>query len=208
MLIPVHADITRHALEKTLTPKVLETVIQANKKQDAIIRQVGHSEYHFDNNQIAGSQGYIQKQRDDVIFSVNRMDLDSAWKAFGRLLHTTQDFYAHTNYVTLWLDQFDQKELPPVGEIDPLDELILSNSLLRSGKLYYPLEILSFIPFIKRIVIPLLPRDSHAWMNLDSPASGKKFAYAFSAAVKRTVTEFEIIKEILPVEVFTRFING
>ena len=40
MLIPVHADITRHALEKTLTPKVLETVIQANKKQDAIIRQV------------------------------------------------------------------------------------------------------------------------------------------------------------------------
>ena len=208
MLISIHADITRHALEKNLTPKVLETVIRANKKQDAIIRQVGHSEYHFDNNQIAGSQGYIQKQRDDIIFLVNRMDLDSAWKAFGRLLHTTQDFYAHTNYVTLWLDQFDQNELPPVDEIDPLDELILSNSQLRSGKLYYPLEILSFIPFIRKIVIPLLPRDSHAWMNLDSPASGEKFAYAFSAAVKRTVTELEIIKKILPVEVYTKFIYG
>ncbi len=42
-----------------------------------------------------------------------------------------------------------------------------------------------------RIVIPLLPRDSHAWMNLDSPARGPGFAYAFAAAVKRTRYEYE-----------------
>ena len=147
-------------------------------------------------------------QRDAVILSVNRMDWDSAWKAFGRLLHTAQDFYAHSNYVTLWLDQFDNSTWPFADEIDPLNKLILSNSKLRSGKLYYPLELLSFIPIIKKPIIPLLPHDSHAWMNLDSPASGKKFAYAFSAAVKRSMAELEVIKEILPVEVFMKFING
>ena len=208
MLIPIHAEITRKALEKTFNPRVLEIVIRANKKQDAIKGQIGHSEYHFDNNKILEGQGYLQKQRDIVILSIDRMAMGSAWVAFGRLLHTAQDFYAHTNYVPLWLDQFVGGIWPPVDEIDPLDELTLSNSQLRSGRLYYPLELLSFIPVIKKPVIPLLPRDSHAWMNLDSPASGEKFAYAFSAAVKRTMAELEIIKGILASQDYDRFING
>lgn len=208
MLIPIHAEITRLALEKTFTPLVLEKVIRANQKQDAIARQIGYSEIHFDNNQIKEGQAYLQNQRDIVVLSIKRMDLDSAWKAFGMLLHTAQDFYAHTNYVSLWLEKFDDGAWPSADEIDPLDESILSSSLLRSGKLYYPLELLSFIPFIKRLVIPVLPRDSHAWMNLDSPASGRKFEFAFSGAVKRTVVELEMITEKLPVEIFMKFING
>jgi hypothetical protein len=143
-----------------------------------------------------------------VFLSLEQMELNSAWEAFGRLIHTAQDLYAHSNYVTLWLDQFLDTDAPPAEDIAPLDERILTNPHFRSGKLYYPLELLSFIPWIKELVIPLLPRDSHAWMNLDSPARGEKFAYAFSAAVKRTVIELEIIKEKLPSETFIRFING
>jgi hypothetical protein len=71
-----------------------------------------------------------------------------------------------------------------------MDELIHSPNLY-SGKLYYPLGVLSFIPFVKRLVTPLLPADSHAHMQLDSPARGERFAYAFEAAVKRTQHEFE-----------------
>ena len=208
MLIPIHADITRTALERIFAPKVLNIVIQSNKKQDAIKGQIGHSEYHFDNNQISEGHGYIQKQREVVLLSIEQKKLGSAWVAFGRLLHTAQDFYAHTNYVTLWLDQFDEGIWPSADEIDPLDKLILSSPQLRSGKLYYPLEILSFLPVIKKPVMPLLPRDSHAWMNLDSPLTGIKFDYAFSAAVKRTMAELESIKTNLVIDDFERFING
>jgi hypothetical protein len=208
MLIPIHADITRKALEKTFDPKVLEIVIRANKNQDAIKGQIGHPEYHFDNNKISESQRYLQKQRDSVVILICQMALRSAWVAFGRLLHTAQDFYAHTNYIALWLDQFEGGICPSADEVNPLDELTLSNPQLRSGRLYYPLELLSFIPVIRKTVIPLLPRDSHAWMNLDSPASGEKFPYAFSAAVKRTIAELEYIKGILALEDYDRFING
>jgi len=208
MLIPFHVEITRTALEKTFDPKILEIVILANKKQDWLRGQIGHSEYHFDNNEISESHGYIQKQREAVFLSIDRKELDLSWMAFGRLIHTAQDLYAHSNYITLWLDQFDDLAWPSVDEIDPLDDLILSNPQLRSGKLYYPLELLSFIPFLKKLVIPLLPPDSHAWMNLDSPVSGQKFAYAFSAAVKRTMAELEIIKGNLASEEYDRFING
>jgi hypothetical protein len=71
-----------------------------------------------------------------------------------------------------------------------MEELIHSPNL-HSGKLYYPLEIFSFIPVVKNVVIPLLPKDSHAHMNLDSPARGKRFDYAFEAAIKRTRYEFD-----------------
>ncbi|MGE5463487.1 MAG: hypothetical protein ACM3PS_09035, partial [Syntrophothermus sp.] len=41
------------------------------------------------------------------------------------------------------------------------------------------------------LVMPLLPRDSHAWMNIDSPDQGFKFEYVIQASIKRTVIEFE-----------------
>ena len=71
-----------------------------------------------------------------------------------------------------------------------MDDLIHSPDL-HSGVLYYPWEILAFVPVVKRFVIPLLPKDSHAHMHLDSPAQGEHFAYAFEAAVKRTQYEFD-----------------
>jgi len=51
--------------------------------------------------------------------------------------------------------------------------------------------VLSFVPFVKRFVIPLLPADSHAHMHLDSSKRGERFEYAFEAAVKRTRYEFD-----------------
>jgi hypothetical protein len=133
MLIPIHAEMTRKALDKIFDPGVLDHVIRANKKQDAIKGQMGHSEYHFDNNKISESLKYLQEQRDSVFLSLHRKELGLAWVAFGRLLHTAQDFYAHTNYVSLWLDQFEEGAWPSVDEIDPLDERTLSHSRLRSG---------------------------------------------------------------------------
>jgi hypothetical protein len=126
-----------------------------------------------------------------TISSLQDGDAPAAWAAFGRLTHTAQDFYAHTNYVDLWLARFTEHSHPSPPEIAPLLEELVDSPELHSGKLYYPLEALSFIPFLKRFVMPLLPEDSHAWMNLDSPERGKRFEYALEAAIKRTRYEFD-----------------
>ena len=208
MLIPIHAEITQIALGGIFTPKILEQVIKANQKQDGFRGQIGHPEFHFDDNKIYESQRFIEDQRILVFKSLNVLKLDRAWQAFGRLLHTTQDFYAHSNYVLLWMAQLDKIALPSAEEIEPLQQNLLISPQLTSGELYYPLEILSFMPLLKKYVLPRLPRNSHAWMNLDSPAAGVKFEYAFSAAVKRTVIEFENISLNISNEMLGQFIGG
>jgi hypothetical protein len=193
MLIKYHKSIIRKALSEHFGPRALQAILAANLKQDNLLTgQIGHNEYHYDNNAIAESDHYIEEQRGLILSALRKDDLPAAWAAFGRLIHTAQDFYAHSNYVDLWLFQFNSQTPPPPPQIAPLVDELLHSPDLHSGKLYYPLGVISFIPFVKRLVIPLLPADSHAHMQLDSPARGERFAYAFEAAVKRTQHEFEI----------------
>lgn len=193
MLIQYHESITRKALAAHFGPRGMDAIVRANLSQDNLRGQVGHDEYHFDNDAFAESCGYIETQRALVFTALKNDDALAAWAAFGRLVHTAQDFYAHSNYVDLWLSRFEGTIAPPPAEITPLVDGLIHSPDLHSGKLYYPLEVLSFVPFLKRFVMPLLPGDSHAHMNLDSPERGKRFAYAFEAAVKRTKWEFETI---------------
>ena len=197
MLIKYHITMTRKALSEHFSPHALEAILAANLKQDDLLTgQIGHDEYHYDNNAIAESDHYLEEQRALTIAALHNEDLASAWAAFGRLIHTAQDFYAHSNYVDLWLAQFNGRDdvdgnPPPPAEVDPLVEELIQSPELHSGKLYYPLGLLSFVPLVKKFVIPLLPKDSHAHMNLDSPEQGVRFAYTFEAAVKRTRIELD-----------------
>ena len=195
MLIKYHKSITRQALSGDFSTHALGNILAANLKQDDLLRgQIGHDEYHYDNNAIIASDRYLEKQRTLTISALRNNNPPVAWTAFGRLIHTAQDFYAHSNYVDLWLARFDGQSPPPSSEIVPLMDELIRSPELHSGVLYYPLEILAFIPLVKRIVIPFLPKDSHAHMHLDSSARGERFDYAFEAAVKRTRLEFELVK--------------
>ena len=107
------------------------------------------------------------------------------------LTHAAQDFYAHSNYIDLWLSRHTNGTYPDLSEINPVDPELIGSPDLRSGKLYYPLELLSFIKYFRPLVLPRLPRDSHAWMNIDSPEQGFKFDYVMQASIQRTVIEFE-----------------
>ena len=209
MLTIYHRAITLQALGAVFSPPALETVIAANLGQDHwLCGQIGHPEYHFDQNVFAKSWDYIEKNRALVRPALEAGEARSAQRALGRLTHAGQDLYAHSNYISLWLSRFPQGKWPLPNEINPFDNGLLQSPELRSGKIYWPLEPLYWFPLLKKFIIPLLPRDSHAWMNLDSPAVGVKFDYAFSAAVKRTKIEFENIKAILPGETLDRFIHG
>jgi hypothetical protein len=191
MLKTYHRAITTQALAEYFSPPALEAVVSANLGQDRLLGQIGHDEYHFDRNAFQKSWDYIGKNRALILPALEAGNVLPARQALGRLTHAAQDLYAHSNYIALWLDRFPAGAQPPADEIDPFDHSLLESPELHSGKLYYPLEVLSFVPALKKYVLPLLPRDSHAWMNLDSPDQGVGFAYAFAAAVKRTRYEYE-----------------
>jgi hypothetical protein len=191
MLSQYHESITRKALSTRFSPRALDFIVSANLGQDNLRGLIGHDEYHFDNNVFEKSYAFIEGKRMLTLSALQSGDVLAAWAAFGRLTHTAQDFYAHSNYVDLWLSQHDIKSPPPPPEIAPLINELLHSPELHSGKLYYPLEVFSFVPVLKHLAMPLLPRDSHAWMNLDSPERGERFEYAFEAALKRTKHEFD-----------------
>jgi hypothetical protein len=168
---------------------VLETVITANLGQDALRYQFGHDHFHYDSSFFCEGDAYCEEQRCTVVAEMVSAQTHLARQAFGRLTHTVQDFYAHSNYVNMW------RKLSPDAspwEIDPEQHDILHSSRLYSGKLYYPFELLSFVEGLREYVLPFLPRDSHAWMNKDIP-SRQYFDVAFAAAVKRTNLEFQRI---------------
>ncbi|MCK6538794.1 MAG: Het-C domain-containing protein [Anaerolineales bacterium] len=214
MLSQYHIEIMLASLGGRFSPRAMSVITHANINQDRIAGQFGHDEYHFDNNAFDKSYAYIEEQRAFAISSLRSGNADAAWQAFGRLLHTAQDFYAHSNYITLWLSRFDPSTglghaaPPPPPEVDPMDPSLIHSPDLRSGKVYYPFELLYFVRQLRPLALRILPRDSHAWMNLDSPAQGFKFDYAIQAAVKRTVIEFEITTQGFSEEMRRLFLDG
>jgi hypothetical protein len=191
MLTQYHIEIMFSALKERFSARALAEVINANIYQDRIAGQFGHDEFHFDNNAFQKSYAYIEEQRALTQATLKRREVHAARAAFGRMTHTLQDFYAHSNYITLWLDRFAGHTPPPSSEVDPLDPDLIQHPDLRSGRTYYPFEFLYFLRGTRQFSLRILPHDSHAWMNLDSPAQGFKFEYAMQAAIKRTVSEFE-----------------
>ncbi len=195
---------TREALAAHFSPRALEIVVAANLKQDSWMAMITHDEFHYDNDIHKGDR-YIIEQRGYVIAALLSPGILGAWIAFGRLLHAAQDFYSHTNYVSLWLNQFDGNAPPPPPEIDPLQNDLLKSPRLHANKIHLPMDALYFVRPLRSLALNLLPKNSHGWMNLDSPAQGWKFDYALAAGKKRTVYEFDLLRKLLPPDMFKRF---
>lgn len=210
MLKAYHIEICSQALSEHFGPQALEVIISANIRQDALRGQIGHPEYHFDDSAFDEGYAYLEAQRQiiqQILF--NDGNLLYAWKAFGRLTHAAQDFYAHSNYLRLWQTTFPDGELPQPAEVPAIDDSLLSHPDLRSGRIY-PGEFLMYIfPPLADWFKQRLPRDAHAWMNLDFPEQGPLFPYAIAAAKKRTLHEYELlagqITQTLGEETWSRF---
>ena len=206
MLRPFHVEIMHLALDPIFSPHALEKITKANLRQDRLLGQIGHDEYHFDNSAFDKSNAYLEEQRALTVSSLRAKDMPSAWSAFGRLTHAAQDFYAHSNYIALWLARKPASAAPIPSDVQPMDPDLIDSPALRSGKVDWR-ELLTFIPPLKPLVMSFLPRDSHGWMNLDSPARGPNFPSAFEAAVKRTRIEFERTTKDLPEDLCALFVD-
>ena len=201
MKVAIHEEILRTALAGLLANQVMETVISANIHQDDIKYQVGHDHFHYDSDSFDTADAFCAALRSQVQENLGAGDLEAARVAFGKLTHTVQDFYAHSNYVELW-----QRKFPNLRqeEIDPQDDEIIRSGRLRSGRLYYPLEAITFIPGIPSWVIQMFPQDSHARMNKDH-AGKQNFKGAFAAAIKRTTIELAWVKNNVKSEQYNQF---
>ncbi len=191
-----HRQITTQALEGQVSPRALEAILRGNLRQDNLRGQIGHPEYHFDDNTFSAGWAYIDQHRGHIMSSITaRRNPQPAWMSFGRLTHAVQDFYAHSNYLALWQSHYPPEALPAPDQVNALDPKLLSHPELRSGRIYYPLEMLTIIPGLAGLARRLLPQDSHAWMNLDSPDRGPLFPYALAAAEQHTRHAFRRVKD-------------
>jgi len=196
-----HIQITQKVLEEYFDQNAIDKIIKANIWQDRIKNQIGHDYIHFDGSAFSEGFAYIQTQESILYNAIEDYDYSEAWAATGRLLHSWQDFYSHSNYVQLW---HQITENPSPEEIDHNDPEIFNAPKLKSGKNYGIIEFFAMIPGLSRLIKPLMPADSHAKMNLDSPKSGPYFEFAFIAAQKRTK---QAINAILR-QLFTLDIKG
>lgn len=191
-----HQHIMQQALGARVSAPALAAMLHANLGQDSLSGLL-RGEFHFDDSAFDAALVYVEECRRAAAHAA---DAPTAWAAFGRLSHGVQDFYAHSNYVQLWADMqtlipgekdHDRAKLPPPAKMKALEPYLLHHPKLRSGRVYLPLEALWFFPVCQPLLKRVLPKDSHASMNLDKPSAGPLFPYALEAATQRTIVEFE-----------------
>lgn len=202
-----HTEICQKALPSLFSQSALDIIIKANHRQDGIFTGLlGHPEYHFDGNKFEESWAFVKNQHGILQTTLKtNEEIEKAWKAFGSLLHAVQDFYAHSNYVKLWLTKYSPAQSFSVKDFNGLDESILDSPDLRSSIVYYPLEALTYFEFMRPLLRPLLPEDSHANMNLDSPIMGPLFLYAMEGARQRSKYEYDLVIQNLNPAQIDRF---
>lgn len=99
--IGYHSALTEAGNDGVLDTTQLAYVIAANIAQDLLQTQ---SKVHFDNCDFPGGVEHLAAEW-NVIDTIGDKYADTALGAFGALLHTTQDFYAHSNWIELHQDQ-------------------------------------------------------------------------------------------------------
>jgi hypothetical protein len=215
-----HIQLLTETLGSYFSAGALAEVIAANLGQDALRYQLGaYPHFHFDNNEIARSLAYVDEEhaRIGVLAGTPPSGVnDNATEqraAFGRLTHAVHDFYAHSNYVDLWLAANGGLAQTAAHEIDGLDPSLLHHPQLFTASFRLWFDTLYYIPGFRRTLRRLYLRpDSHEAMNLDSPSQGPKFDYAMVAAKQRTVLEYKRVLNALTTQgdegTVARFLQG
>jgi hypothetical protein len=188
-----HVDMTTTMLGLHFEPEALQQVIEANLAQDSLISLLGGEAHrHFCDREIERSFEYIDSEHARIAEYTGRPGGATVQRAaLGRLLHTAQDFYAHTNYVELWLSGNGGLHGTSPVEIDALDREVIEHPELRVAEWVPWREWLYYVPMLGSIARRVwLPTCSHEAMHLDGPERGPQFAYALETGRQRTEIEY------------------
>ena len=188
-----HQLITIDALTDNFSAAALKEIVNHNIRQDAIKNQLFHDEIHFDNNKFVEGNQLILDLHDCCVDSIKQGIYADARSAFGKITHTAQDFYAHSNYARLYEVLIENQTPNNNHNLDCLSPAILKSSFLKSHTVSFPFDYLCIIPLFARWFSKYFPEDSHARMNLDTPQSDGPFDLAYQLAVIRTRIEYQAI---------------
>ena len=114
----LHAGITREALGETLCAGNLKAVMEANESQDALGGDgIGEKRRHFEGSVFPAALAYFNREKTRALNLATEADSDAESRAdalrhLGLMLHSVQDFYLHTNYVELELEETHNKSDP------------------------------------------------------------------------------------------------
>jgi hypothetical protein len=194
-----HVGLTREALGGFFGREALDEVVRANVGQDSLAAVFGAASHqHFCDPEIDRSLAYIEDEHRTIEVMAAQEDAPAQRAALGRLLHAVQDFYAHSNYVDLWLAQAQRSPASEWAwpmteapcEVQAADPALLDHPHLRIGDWIFWRDAVFYVPLIGPLVRSIwVPRDSHEAMHLDSPARGPRFGIALAMARQRTVHE-------------------
>jgi hypothetical protein len=199
-----HIEMTRNSLGSFFAERTLLQIARANVGQDSLSSFLGQeSRRHVCNCTVAESLAYIEEEHAQIAQLAdnggNRNGGAVVYRqraALGRLLHTVQDFYAHTNYVALWVAEHARRRsvdaaLVELFHHDGMDAAILENSSLQVAQWSTWREPFYYVPILGRVMRQWsLPASSHEAIHLDSPRRGVYFYLAVALARKRTVAEY------------------
>lgn len=151
--IGYHAALTEQANGGLLDAEQLAYVVAANMAQDLLQTS---SFVHFDNCDFPGGIDHVAAEW-AIIDGVGSRFAEPALAAFGALLHTTQDFYAHSTWIELHADQ---------SPIPVWDQTLAS----------LPPAIVSGTWWLGSPKLCVAGTPSHSQLNKDSPnsAEGRK----------------------------------
>ena len=112
-----HENTTRHVLGPYFDSDALEEVVAANLGQDSLLSIFGNAPFrHFCDRAIEKSVDYVESEHALIVNLAGQPGTEREQRtALGRLLHAVQDFYAHSNYVDLWLDAIPDAPRRRVG---------------------------------------------------------------------------------------------
>ena len=116
-------DVSRKQRKKKLCNSI-GVVTKYNAKVDK--DELKKAAAHFDSEQFEAAQNRLITFRSCVVTlsTKNNPDYDDAREHAGRLLHTLQDFYSHTNWIENWVDE--------VGTIRPYSVLGEPNKMIEN----------------------------------------------------------------------------
>ncbi len=121
-----HSEIIKEALSGTLSEDNIKSVLAGSnlQEQDETDNE-GEAQRHFNMNNLKRCCDYVKREQARVISFAGEADKDSTmcYKALfhlGMLLHTVQNFYSNTNYLSLITNNGELTSKDPYGSTSAL----------------------------------------------------------------------------------------
>ncbi len=121
-----HGEIIKEALTGTLSQDNIKTVMAgASLQEQDETDNAGEPQRHFNIDNMKRCCDYVQHEQARIISFAGEADKDSSmcYKAlfhFGMLLHTVQNFYSNTNYLSLITNNGELSSDDPYGATSAL----------------------------------------------------------------------------------------